>query len=49
MLNFFGDLMGVLKKLSWVNWNLVLVSKEKRGLAFGSLEAINLDLIQKWR
>ncbi|PWA68674.1 reverse transcriptase domain, Reverse transcriptase zinc-binding domain protein [Artemisia annua] len=37
------------KKISWVQWKKVLNSKEKGGLGIGSLKALNLALIQKWR
>ena len=37
------------KKIYWVQWKKVLNSKEKGGLGIGSLKALNLALIQKWR
>ncbi|GJR68592.1 hypothetical protein Tco_0014657 [Tanacetum coccineum] len=36
------------KKLIWVKWNNVLVSKEKGGLGVSSLYALNRDLMFKW-
>ncbi|GJY16235.1 putative UDP-glucuronate:xylan alpha-glucuronosyltransferase 5 [Tanacetum coccineum] len=38
-----------IKKIPCIYWNSVLASKLKGGLGIGSLEALNLSLIQKWR
>ncbi|GKB63874.1 putative RNA-directed DNA polymerase, eukaryota, reverse transcriptase zinc-binding domain protein [Tanacetum coccineum] len=37
------------KKLAWIKWVNVLASFDKGGLAVGSLKAVNLALLQKWR
>nr|GEV83978.1 RNA-directed DNA polymerase, eukaryota, reverse transcriptase zinc-binding domain protein [Tanacetum cinerariifolium] len=36
-------------KIHWISWNVALASKEKGGLGFGSLFALNHALILKWR
>lgn len=46
---FFWGGDGIDKRISWVQWKQVLNSKEKGGLGVGSLKALNLALIQKWR
>ncbi|GJZ86688.1 RNA-directed DNA polymerase, eukaryota, reverse transcriptase zinc-binding domain protein [Tanacetum coccineum] len=47
--NFFWGCTDGIKKIPWISWNSVLASKLKGGLGIGSLEALNLSLIQKWR
>ncbi|KAK9058221.1 hypothetical protein SSX86_023061 [Deinandra increscens subsp. villosa] len=37
------------KKSPWIKWDLVLTSKENGGLGFGSLFAMNIALLYKWR
>ncbi|GJW68374.1 RNA-directed DNA polymerase, eukaryota, reverse transcriptase zinc-binding domain protein [Tanacetum coccineum] len=37
------------RKIAWVQWSQVLNSKENDDLSIGSLKALNLALIQKWR
>ncbi|GJV69249.1 RNA-directed DNA polymerase, eukaryota [Tanacetum coccineum] len=37
------------KKIQWIKWKSVLTSKKYGGLGIGSLQALNLSLIQKWR
>ncbi|XP_076940143.1 putative mitochondrial protein AtMg00310 [Bidens hawaiensis] len=37
------------RKTCWVKWNLVLSDKKFGGLGFGSLEAMNLALLYKWK
>ncbi|GJY15773.1 RNA-directed DNA polymerase, eukaryota [Tanacetum coccineum] len=37
------------KKMSWIKWDNVMASFEKGGLNIGSIKAINLALLQKWR
>ncbi|GJZ09878.1 RNA-directed DNA polymerase, eukaryota, reverse transcriptase zinc-binding domain protein [Tanacetum coccineum] len=36
------------KKVSWVNWNKVIASKDKGGLGVSSLYALNRGLLFKW-
>nr|GEW69298.1 RNA-directed DNA polymerase, eukaryota, reverse transcriptase zinc-binding domain protein [Tanacetum cinerariifolium] len=36
-------------KIHWISWNVALASKEKEGIGFGSLFALNQALILKWR
>ncbi|GKC69668.1 hypothetical protein Tco_1115551, partial [Tanacetum coccineum] len=38
-----------IKKIPWISWNSVLASKLKGRLGIGSLEALNLSLLKKWR
>ncbi|GKF11242.1 hypothetical protein Tco_0049168 [Tanacetum coccineum] len=47
--NFFWGCTDGIKKIPWIAWNSVLASKVKGGLGIGSLEALNLALLQKWR
>nr|GEX62272.1 protein ALP1-like isoform X1 [Tanacetum cinerariifolium] len=35
--------------MSWIKWENILASFEKRGIGVGSLKAFNLALLQKWR
>ncbi|GKA17574.1 RNA-directed DNA polymerase, eukaryota, reverse transcriptase zinc-binding domain protein [Tanacetum coccineum] len=37
------------RKMQWIEWKSVLASKKYGGLRIGSLQALNLSLIQKWR
>nr|KAJ0227612.1 hypothetical protein LSAT_V11C100030140 [Lactuca sativa] len=37
------------RKISWIKWEIVLNSIDKVGLGVGSLKALNLALLQKWR
>ncbi|GJU79067.1 RNA-directed DNA polymerase, eukaryota, reverse transcriptase zinc-binding domain protein [Tanacetum coccineum] len=37
------------KKMAWVRWENILVSRDQGGLGIGSLKAFNLALLQKWR
>ncbi|GKE31930.1 RNA-directed DNA polymerase, eukaryota, reverse transcriptase zinc-binding domain protein, partial [Tanacetum coccineum] len=46
---FFWGGDDVDRKISWVQWSQVLNSKENGGVGIGSLKALNLALIQKWR
>ena len=47
--NFFWGCTDGIKKIPWISWNSILASKLKGGLGIGSLEALNLSLLQKWR
>ncbi|GKB86411.1 RNA-directed DNA polymerase, eukaryota, reverse transcriptase zinc-binding domain protein [Tanacetum coccineum] len=47
--SFFLGSDANVKKISWISWKLVLVSKDKGGLGIGSLYSLNHALIQKWR
>lgn len=42
-----GD--GENKKMAWVSWDTICISKEKGGLGIKNLEAFNLALLIKWR
>ncbi|GJY08595.1 putative RNA-directed DNA polymerase, partial [Tanacetum coccineum] len=37
------------RKIQWIEWKSVLAPKKYGGLGIGSLQALNLSLIQKWR
>ncbi|GJT31998.1 hypothetical protein Tco_0922417 [Tanacetum coccineum] len=37
------------RKMQWIEWKFVLASKKYGGLGIGSLQALNISLIQKWR
>ncbi|GJS74598.1 hypothetical protein Tco_0707439 [Tanacetum coccineum] len=37
------------EQIHWVKWDLVLASKYRGGLIFGSLHSLNLALLYKWR
>ncbi|GKD71579.1 hypothetical protein Tco_1325669, partial [Tanacetum coccineum] len=47
--NLFWGCTDRIKKIPWIAWKSVLASKVKGGLGIGSLEALNLSLLQKWR
>ncbi|GJR19843.1 RNA-directed DNA polymerase, eukaryota [Tanacetum coccineum] len=46
---FFWGCQSDEKKIAWVAWDKVLASKDRGGLAIGSLASFNLALLQKWR
>ena len=37
------------RKIHWIKWENVLIEKSQGGLDIGSLEALNIALMQKWR
>nr|GEW55565.1 RNA-directed DNA polymerase, eukaryota [Tanacetum cinerariifolium] len=45
---FFNGHVQDSKKASWLNWNNVLMSKDRCGLRVSSLYAINRELLVKW-
>nr|GFA42365.1 RNA-directed DNA polymerase, eukaryota, reverse transcriptase zinc-binding domain protein [Tanacetum cinerariifolium] len=45
---FFNGHVQDSKKASWLNWNNVLMSKDRGGLGVSSLYAINKGLLVKW-
>nr|GEX99346.1 RNA-directed DNA polymerase, eukaryota, reverse transcriptase zinc-binding domain protein [Tanacetum cinerariifolium] len=47
-LKFFNGHVQDSKKASWLNWNNVLMSKDRGGLRVSSLYAINRGLLVKW-
>nr|GEW78424.1 RNA-directed DNA polymerase, eukaryota [Tanacetum cinerariifolium] len=46
---FFWGAEDTKRKIHWVKWDLVLASKDRGGLGFGSLHSLNLSLLYKWR
>nr|GEZ40484.1 RNA-directed DNA polymerase, eukaryota, reverse transcriptase zinc-binding domain protein [Tanacetum cinerariifolium] len=46
---FFWESDGSTKKLHWIAWNSVTISKRNGGLGIRSLFSLNHALIQKWR
>ncbi|GKA43833.1 RNA-directed DNA polymerase, eukaryota, reverse transcriptase zinc-binding domain protein [Tanacetum coccineum] len=46
---FFWGAEDTNRKIHWVKWDLVLASKDRGGLGFGSLHSLNLALLYKWR
>ncbi|GKE19112.1 RNA-directed DNA polymerase, eukaryota [Tanacetum coccineum] len=46
--NFFNGVAGSNKKMVWISWKKVLMSKKKGGLGLTSLFALNRDLMFKW-
>lgn len=36
-------------KIPYISWNMVIASKDKGDLQFGSLEVLNYALLKKWR
>nr|GEZ36761.1 RNA-directed DNA polymerase, eukaryota, reverse transcriptase zinc-binding domain protein [Tanacetum cinerariifolium]GEZ41819.1 RNA-directed DNA polymerase, eukaryota, reverse transcriptase zinc-binding domain protein [Tanacetum cinerariifolium] len=47
--DFFWGCTDGIKKIPWISWNSVLASKLKSGLDIGSLEALNISFLKKWR
>jgi hypothetical protein len=45
---FWGSIVDE-RKMHWIEWKSVIASKKYGGLGIGSLQALNLSLIQKWR
>nr|GEX36940.1 hypothetical protein [Tanacetum cinerariifolium] len=46
--NFFNGVDGSNKKLVWISWEKVLMSKKKGGLGLASLFSLNRGLMFKW-
>ncbi|GJY53183.1 hypothetical protein Tco_0444847 [Tanacetum coccineum] len=47
--SFFWGGGGDKRKMTWIKWDNILASFDKGSLEIGSLKALNLALLQKWR